>query len=101
MLPISTNSGSSVTDNYTLYGYYFTIDATTIEEQTGLNASNIIGVTYINPNHRYGGGGFKYMLQGWSAYDDKLEISVLGNNKGNSSEYPDTFTITLKMLNNL
>lgn len=100
-MPISTNNGSSITDNRTFYGYYFTIDATSIEEQTGLNASNIIGVTYINPNHRYGGGGFRYMLSGWYVYGGKLKISVLCENSGNGSEHPATFTITLKMLNKL
>ena len=73
----SASDDTNIINNRFFYGYHFTINDTSIKEQTGLNTSNIISIIYINPYHKYGSSGYKYILSSWSVHDSKLYISML------------------------
>lgn len=91
----SMNTGQDTTDIYMLYNIEITDDL--INQQTGLNINNVIGVRNVSPIFKSGGVGFSRLLTGYWISDTKLYITLMVRNIGNASDISSTFTIQLVM----
>lgn len=91
----SMNTGQDSTDIYMLYNIEITDDL--INQQTGLNINNVIGVRNVSPTFNSGGGRFERLLTGYWISGTKLYITLMVQNIGNLSDISSTFTIELVM----